>query len=237
MSSLASLKEKTVRSLSSALIALNEMPDGTNGRDSAIRTLNKTRQRVSSVNLPGYIAIRKSGGNAGPVFFDPINESIKDISGNSILNVPHDLTNILRQQSVSQPDVNVLNRVAAVTKNLKAARRSLRLMRSSWLRFLMGPWVIVGIFAFAIIYAVIYFIFRGSEVAAPLTPDGAKMVVEKASTSVAILKSTLNSNSSGDILDAISKFVEKLTHLISTLPALIAAFGVLYSACRKLVIQ
>lgn len=235
MASLENLKAQTLQSLSNALTALKVMPDGTNGSDSAIRTLQRTTQDVNSINLPGYVAMRANGQNGGPVFFDPINKAIDDISGKSALNVPFDMAQIFKQQHVPQPDVSVLAAAAEVNKNLKAAKRSLQLMRNSWLRFLMGPWAIVSIFAFAILYAAFFFIFHGSDVPAPLTQDGARMVVEKASASVTDLKSTVGT--ADNVLDAISKFVEKSTKLISKLPALIAAFGVLYAACRKLVMR
>lgn len=235
MRSLERLKDKSVRSMSNALTALKAMPADTNGRNSAIRTLQATQTSVGNIGLEAYIKARRAGANCGPVFFDPIDKAIENISGDTILNVPHDIERILAQQGVPQPDVNVLDAVADVQQNLKVAKRSLRLMRNSWLRFLMGPWAIVGIFAFAILYAALFFVFRGSEVPHPLTQQGATMIASKVSTSVTDLKLTVAS--ADNVLDGTAKFVEQLTKLISKLPALIAAFGVLYASCRKLVVR
>jgi hypothetical protein len=111
----------------------------------------------------------------------------------------------------------------------------LHLMRSPRLRFFMGPWIILIIFVAAIMYGGLYFIFKGAQVTAPLTPGGLHMIPAKAASGIMDLKSTLHSPN--DIISTTIEFVKKLTDLISSLPALIAAFGVLYAACRKSLIR
>jgi hypothetical protein len=112
---------------------------------------------------------------------------------------------------------------------------SLRSMKNPWLRFAMGPWILVTIFFAAILFGMYFFIFHASEVPAPLSQQGARLVANKAADGARDLRTILTS-ANGSI-DALGGFSKKLTELISGLPELIVAIGILFAALRKLIVR
>jgi hypothetical protein len=84
----------------------------------------------------------------------------------------------------------------------------------------------------ALVYAIAYFAFKSSHVPNPTSLAGAAQVVQSAKTNFAGLKETLDH--SGDVVDAATKFLKKLTELVSKVPAFLTAAAAAYAGGQKL---
>ncbi len=231
MASLERLQEKALGALTRAERELATISPDIPGQTFAVATLQDVRQRLALINMDVYRKARKAGSSTVQIFDAPVVEAIQRIAGGSILDLPHDLGNILQSQNVPQPDGAVLQAVTNAKAELREAHWALRLLRSARLRFLMGPWPLVAIFGAALVWAAFYFFVEGVQHAVPAPASDTLSVAGKAQAGVTDLRTSVEA--AGSTVDALKVFVVKLTELISALPPLIAAAGVLYALVRK----
>lgn len=233
MASIENAQNSACENISLAIKALETIPGTVHGRDNAIMTLTQISNTVRDIKVGGYRALKRQKQPTATVFDQPVNNSIGYLSGPGILDVPYDLQNILTSQhNTASPNISIVDAVGDSKRYLRDAFWDLRRMQSPGLRFLLSPWPIVILLITAVIYAIGYFVFHGSNVAEPLTSDGAAKVIESAKSGVSDLRESIDQ--SRDMVDAASKFLTKLTELISKAPPLLAALSAVYVAGRKM---
>lgn len=233
MSSIFQLQEIALTNIQRAIDAVTRIPPDVNGRDYALGTLKDMHSKLTSILLDNYLDLKKAKASTAEYFDEPIEKLIEKIIGKSILDLPHDLAK-MRKSQTRTPDRQVLSEIHALQTYLQRSYRALRLLQNSKLRIITSWWIVAAIFGIALLYAVWHFVFVKSGVSHPFSENGPKEILESAQTNITDIKTAIG-NSNG-ILDAGKIFIKKLTELISAIPALLAAIGAVYAACRKLLI-
>lgn len=221
---------------------LNSLPAGLDGRGDALRTLQRVHAQISAIKADEYVTLKMTGFATQAIFEQPVEEAIQRLSGKGILDIPHDIRKIRRTVEVANPDMTVAQAIPVVEEDVQTAVVAIRQMQETGagLRapaparrpWLLSAWSVVGIFIIALLYAIAYFVFKGSQVHDPLSAGGPIKVLEAGRLNLAAMKTVVTQ--ADNLVDASRKLLEHLTKLISKVPALIAGFGIAYAAVRKL---
>jgi len=232
MPSILKLQNKLAGQLQQAIAILNDLPASTSGRNSALRTLQANANNIAAINIGAYRQIKSLRGDTAAIFDDPVRKALAAVSGDSMLDVPHDLGQMLKDQQNGAPDPAILAAIARLRKCLRSAYWDLRKMQDIRLRWAMSAWLPVLLFLFALLYGAGFFIFAGSHVDHPTASGGAARLLAVAAADTEEIKAAVSMAS--DPIDAAQKFLDKLTKLISQIPTIAVAVGTAWAAVRKI---
>jgi len=232
------LRSGAVRGLEHAQISVAAIPNQSLqflekfAYEQIVSIIKTAMQTLQGINIPAYLALRNENADTASAFEDKVENALSLIDEDNDGKIKPHIDTVLKEQSNKQ-DVDTIKSIGAMRRNLRETSKFVRQMQRHSSDATRSHWIITGMIAFAVIYAVAYFFVEGAGVRHPLTRAGIGQAIETAQSITQVITSNLNE--SDDFITRVAKIIAEITQLTSAIPPLLIALAPFVPVLRRLV--
>ena len=230
VATIEALRECAIENLKAATETLRPFAAPASYCKNAVSNIESAIGILDKIDIELIKERKRTRASTAAIFERPLSDAIEKIASKSYSALTY-LDKMLSANDEAT-DVKSVRAVRIARSHLQKALRAMQKMKYPWLRIFLSGWVVLAIFGVAIIYAAVHFFFVGSGVQTPLSSGGTRQVAESLRANVIELKNVASQAS--DPITAITEMLRKITKLITVIPPLLAAIGVLWATAQKI---
>ena len=221
------LCERANAQFAAAIEDVKQFDDPTYPLSMPTHSLQTSINSLSTIDHLQVKAYRAAKENTQTIFEDHIDSAVKEAK-EALSRIDGRVTRIQPSQFEAFPYARERAR-----DHIHEALKSLRLAKMDrFSRFFLGRSRLVSALGLAVGFGVVYFVFSGSGVHAPLSGNGIQQLVERIPQIPAQIVQP--ATDSDDFVTRLTKMIHEITELFSSVPLLIAAFAGLLEAARRI---